>query len=76
MAPTEKIYNFIVRYTTEHLYSPSVQDICDGVGYSSKSTVCAYLRTIEKLGLISLGDFAQPRRIKLIGFKLVKDDSK
>ena len=53
-----------------------MQDICDGVGYSSKSTVCAYLRTIEKLGLISLGDFAQPRCIKLIGFKLVKDDSK
>lgn len=72
--PQEKIYNFIVQYTTEHLYSPSVQDICNGVGYKSKSTVFEYLRKLESLGLISLGEFSQPRCIKLLGYKLVRDD--
>lgn len=70
----KKIYDFIVKYTTENLYSPSVQDICDGTGFKSKSSVFVHLRKLESLGLISLGEFAQPRCIKLIGYKLVKDD--
>lgn len=72
--PQEKIYDFIVQYTTEHLYSPSVQDICDGTGYKSKSSVFEHLRKLEDIGVISLGEFSQPRCIKLIGYKLVKDD--
>lgn len=72
--PQKRIYDFIVQYTTEHLYSPSVQDICEGVGYKSKSTVFEHLRKLEDMGMISFGGISQPRCIKLIGYKLVKGD--
>lgn len=50
------------------------KDICDGTGYKSKSSVFEHLRKLEDIGVISLGEFSQPRCIKLIGYKLVKDD--
>lgn len=67
-----KIYDFIVSYTQEHLYSPSMREICDGVG-RSKSTVWHHLAKIEKAGLIELPDYSTPRAIRLVGYKLVKE---
>ncbi len=69
----QKIYDFIVTYTTEHLYSPSVNDICEGTGLKSKSTVWSHLAKIEKAGFIELPEFSTPRAIHLIGYKLVKE---
>ena len=69
----QKIYDFIVQYTTEHLYSPSVNDICEGTGLKSKSTVWHHLAKIERAGLIVLPEFSTPRAIQLVGYKLVKE---
>lgn len=69
----QKIYDFIVEYTKEHLYSPSINDICKGTGLRSKSTVWGHLTKIEKDGLIELPEFSTPRAIRLVGYKLVKE---
>lgn len=65
-----KIYEFIIIYTMEHLYPPSIQEICEGVN-RSKNTVWNHLRKIEMIGLIKLPEYATPRAIRLVGFKLV-----
>lgn len=65
-----KIYEFIITYTMEHLYSPSIREICDNVG-RCKTTVWSHLKKIEKAGLIELPEYATPRAIRLVGFKLV-----
>lgn len=67
-----EIYDFIVSYTQEHLYSPSMREICEGVN-RCKSTVWHHLAKIERAGLIELPDFSTPRAIRLIGYKLVKE---
>lgn len=66
----QKIYEFIVGYTMKHLYSPNVQEICENVG-RNKGVVWGHLRKIEKAGLIELPEYATPRAIHLVGFKLI-----
>lgn len=65
-----KIYDFIVSYTIKHLYPPSIREICENVD-RCKNTVWNHLRKIEGAGLIKLPDYATPRGIRLVGFKLV-----
>ena len=67
MRSRDKVYNFIVKYVGEHLYSPSVRDICNGTGLSSTSTVYSHLLALESDGLIK---FEGVRRITLKGYKL------
>ena len=72
MKTKDRIYDFIVQYTQEHLYPPSFKEICDGVGVGSKSTVYSHIHKLSEEGRIEIGDFSQPRCIKLVGYKLVK----
>lgn len=65
-----KIYELIVVYTMEHLYPPSIREICENVDRCT-NTVWNHLRKIEKAGLIELPEYATPRAIHLVGFKLV-----
>lgn len=65
-----KIYNFIIVYTMRHLYPPTIQEICENVD-RCKNTVWNHLRKIEKAGLIEFPEYATPRAIRLVGFKLV-----
>ena len=67
----QKIYDYIVAYTKEHLYSPSINDICEGTGLKSKSTVWFHLAKIEKAGLIVLPELSTPRAIRLVGYEIV-----
>lgn len=48
----EAVYNFIVEYIAENAYSPSIRDICEGVGLKSTSTVHNHLRRLSEEGLI------------------------
>lgn len=50
--PQQTIYEYILSYTAEHSYPPSVREICTAVGLSSTSTVHAHMRSLEKRGLI------------------------
>lgn len=65
-----KIYEFIIVYTMRHLYPPSIREICENVDRCT-NTVWNHLRKIEKAGLIELPEYATPRAIRLVGFKLV-----
>lgn len=66
----KKIYEFIKEYTVEHLYPPSIREICENVDRCT-NTVWHHLRKLEKDGLIELPEYATPRAIRLVGFKLV-----
>ena len=55
MTPRQRqIYNFIVSYTEEHLYPPSVREIGDGVGLYSTSSVYEHLKSLERKGYIEV----------------------
>lgn len=72
MNTKDRIYDFIVQYTKEHLYPPSFKEICEGVHLRSKSSIYDYIHKLEKEGRIKIGDFHQPRCIKIVGYQLVK----
>ena len=68
-----EIYEFIVQYTREHLYPPSVREICAGVNLKSTCSVFRYLSDLEEAGMIELGKNSQSRAIKILGYRLEKD---
>ena len=70
-----EVYEFIVSYIQEHGFSPSLQDICDGLFYASKQTAHAKLRQLQKKGYIELPIPNGYRAIKVIGMKYVKENS-
>lgn len=69
---SEEIYRYIVEFTKEHLYPPSVREIGVGVNLKSTSSVYHYLKLLEEEGRIRLGEFSQPRAIQLVGYELRK----
>ena len=72
---TAEIYEFIVDYVSEHLYSPTIREIGKGVDLKSTSSVYAYMQRLINAGLIRM-NFAEPRTIQLIGYKIIKDNEK
>lgn len=65
----EKIYESIVSYTMENLYSPSIPEIKAMTDIKSTSTIQTNLVRLEQEGRIELG--SGNRCIKLKGYKLV-----
>jgi len=51
--PQQVILDFMIAYTKEHAYPPSVREICAAVGLKSTATVHAHLCNLEKRGLIT-----------------------
>lgn len=70
MSSREKVYNYITEYTKEHLYSPSIREICEGTGLRSTSTVYSHLINLEMEGKIKSEGV---RRITLRGYRLEQD---
>ncbi len=64
-----KIFNFIRKYGENHGYPPSVREICQGVGFSSTSTVHLHLSSLEKAGYIRR-DPTKPRAIEVLNRQL------
>ena len=56
------IYDFILSYTEDHGYPPSVREIGSAVGLKSPSTVHMHLKALEELSLIRR-DPKKPRTI-------------
>ena len=67
----QKIYDFIVAYTQEHLFPPTINEIREGVGVGSKQTVWYQLQMLEKDGLVEVKRETN-RGIKLNGYELKK----
>ena len=51
--PQQVILDYMISFTEEHAYPPSVREICAAVGLRSTATVHTHLRNLEKRGLIT-----------------------
>lgn len=69
----EDIYRFIVDYIKRNQFPPTVQEIGEGVGLKSKSSVFYHLKTMEAMGMIDLPFPKAPRAIRVPGYHFVKD---
>lgn len=48
----ERVYAYIREYISKNAISPSVRDICTGVGLKSTSSVHTYLKKLDEAGII------------------------
>ena len=60
--PQQVILDYMISFTEEHAYPPSVREICAAVGLKSTATVHTHLRNLEKRGLITR-DSAKQRAV-------------
>ncbi len=51
--PQQVILDYMISFTEEHSYPPSVREICAAVGLKSTATVHTHLKNLEKRGLIT-----------------------
>ena len=65
----QEIYDFILAFTSEHGYPPSVREIGTAVGLKSPSTVHFHMKGLEEAGLIVKAE-GQTRAISLPGVPL------
>ncbi|NBI08502.1 transcriptional repressor LexA [Colidextribacter sp. OB.20] len=65
----QQIYDFILAFTNEHGYPPSVREIGAAVGLKSPSTVHFHLKGLEEAGAIVKAE-GKTRAISLPGFPL------
>lgn len=49
---TKKVYDYIVEYSNEHGYQPSLREIADVTGIKSASTIFYHIEKLEKSGLV------------------------
>jgi repressor LexA len=59
------VYEFVVRYTDDHGYPPTVREIGEAVGLASPSTVHAHLANLERAGYLRR-DPTKPRALELV----------
>lgn len=64
METTEKVYQFIKNYIEENGFSPSVRELCQGVGFSSTATAQYHIKKLISEGKITLSG-AKNRTITL-----------
>src|SRR3954462_15631027 len=60
-----EIYDFISRFVTDNGYSPSFEEIGEGMGLSSLATVHKHISNLEKKGLLKR-DYNRSRSIDVI----------
>lgn len=67
----KEIYDFIISYMKENLFSPTVREIGMGVGLKSTSSVYTHLKNLKKHNLITMRE-SEPRTIRPVGYELVR----
>lgn len=72
MKSKDKVYNFVVEYMENHIYAPSIREICEGTGLKSTSTVYQHLINLDMDERIKCDGV---RRITPIGYRLCKEDT-
>src|SRR5438128_8407267 len=60
-----QVYDYISEFVRKHGYSPSFEEIGDGLGLSSLATVHKHISNLEKKGLLSR-DYNRSRSIDLL----------
>ena len=69
-AKQQQIYDYILAFTTDHGYPPSVREIGAAVGLKSPSTVHFHMKGLEEAGVIVKAE-GKTRAISLPGASLV-----
>lgn len=72
--PQQQIYDFIIAYSREHAYPPSIREICQAVGLNSTATVYVHLKNLEQRGLI-FRDPTKQRSIQVAALQMLPDAS-
>lgn len=72
-AKQQQIYDYIVSFTDEHGYPPSVREIGEYVGLKSPSTVHFHLKGLQSAGLITQAA-GKTRAISISGEGIAKKD--
>jgi repressor LexA len=72
-AKQQQIYEYIVSFTDEHGYPPSVREIGEYVGLKSPSTVHFHLKSLQSAGLITQAA-GKTRAISITGESLPRRD--
>ena len=70
----QEAYNFIVQYFAKYGFSPSYQEIADGIYYSNQSSVYDVLRRLKRKGYIDLPFKSTARAIKVVGMKHIVEE--
>lgn len=70
----QQIYDYIVGYTIEHMYPPTIREISRHTGLRSTASVYTALGAIEAKGYITC-ERDTPRGIKLNEYKIVRKTS-
>jgi len=60
-----EVYDFLERFINEHGYSPSFEEIGEGLGLSSLATVHKHLTNLEEKGLVKR-DYNRSRSIDIV----------
>lgn len=68
----QQIYDYIIAFTDEHGYPPSVREIGEYVGLKSPSTVHFHLKGLQNAGLITQAE-GKTRAISIVGDGPKKD---
>ena len=61
----KQVYDFLAQFVEEHGYSPSFEEIGDGLGLSSLATVHKHVSNLEQKGLLKR-DYNRSRSIDLV----------
>jgi repressor LexA len=61
----KQVYDFLARFVEEHGYSPSFEEIGEGLGLSSLATVHKHISNLEQKGLLKR-DYNRSRSIDLL----------
>lgn len=70
----QQIYNYILQFTNEHGYPPSVREIGAAVGLKSPSTVHFHMKGLEEAGVIVKAE-GKTRAISLPGATVAEDSA-
>jgi len=68
-----QVYNFIVKFTSENGYPPSIREICASVNLKSPSSVHAHLKTLQNFGYIEK-DTRKTRALTVPTAKMVREN--
>ena len=69
----QEILDAIIRYTSEHGYSPSFRDIGRMVGLKSNATVYTHVSNMLGKGILETDEGPScPRTLRVPGYKFVK----
>lgn len=64
-----RVYNYILKFQSEHGYAPTVRELSSALGYRSTSSVHMYLKRLEMFGFIT-GEDGKSRSFKIVDERL------